>query len=932
MTSVGDRRFDDVWSASAHGLLARDGELLEVREALRGGTRTAVVLGVAGFGKTTLLSAVTRAWTADDGLAIRVRGHATERLLGFSTLLDVLDAGEVLESSIDGSGGSIRACVSGTPGGAPSEALALRRDVHQWLLSLADLRPLLVVLDDAQWIDSASLLVLSFAANRLAGTEVSFLVASRSDAAPVGLRDHPVTHLGPLDVGHASDLLDRAGPALDPMTRSTIIERAAGNPLALLEFSRASGIASTGLPDGGADVVPAGVEAAFAADLPRLPHQTRALLLLAAAGAVELDVLQRALGVADLVELLEPAEEAGLVRVRGRRVSFRHPLARSTVYDLATTRERRAAHLRLAEAYEVDDDRRVWHRAAATTTPDESLAADLVTTSDRLLRRGAYREAVEAVVRASELTEDRDLRDERLLEGVSLSSSAGWLNRVTVLSDRLRRQTSSRVLSARAAHYQAFALAQSLRQSTALEALEKSLAELIALDEEAGWAALTTLASVVYQTGQRRETLAFWLEKYEALTSHAIDVHPVNAAARAWIVMALDPVRRPSEVERVLLVAPDALSGEWPDIMRVSYDMLLGATAWLLDRPRTSLRLLERANAVMERSGADHPLAQNAMALGQVQFDLGLFDDADRSGRVMIDIGEANALGLYPVVGRELRARVASVRGDSPRTLQEIDRLLAHVEPGQAVALETNLYVSRAHALLALRDHEAAYVQLRALFDVTGAPLHPHVSIRALGDLASAAVRVGRGAQVRDIVHLAAELVGAAPGERMGRVVARAQALVGDDAAAGPLFVRAVSEPGAELWPLEWANAQLDYGSWLRRHRRMADARDALRSAHRTYTRLGAVPRACFAENELRAAGVRTDNGGRPDNGWSELTGQEREIVLLAAAGKTNKEIGESLFLSPRTVGAHLYHAFPKLNVTSRNQLRDVVQRTRDDD
>ena len=420
--------------------------------------------------------------------------------------------------------------------------------------------------------------------------------------------------------------------------------------------------------------------------------------------------------------------------------------------------------------------------------------------------------------------------------------------------------------------------------------------------------------------------LAQWLQRYDAITPHDLDDHPLNAAARAWIRAALDPVARADDVRRLLRSAPDTPPGTWPVPLVAAYDSLLGATAWLLDEHPVALPRLVRAVDVMQRSGATHNVAQPIMALGQVQFDLGLYDHADRSGRLLVDIGEAQGLPYHRAVGRELRARVAAVRGDPRQALGEIDDLLAEVEPGQSTSLEAILITGRGYALVALLDHEGAYDALRALFDEDGSPLHPHLSFLALGDLVAAAARVGRVDEVVGVVRGAAGQLSDRPGDRMARVLARAQAQLAEDAEAGRLFEVAVRPGGAATWPFEWGNAQLEHGVWLRRQRRLAEARRVLRSAHQVFTRLGTASWTAAAEAELRAAGVRLDDQDKQAARWERLTAQEREIVLLAATGLSNKEIGQTLFLSPRTVGAHLYHAFPKLGVTARAQLRDVVQ------
>nr|WP_300047033.1 LuxR family transcriptional regulator [uncultured Nocardioides sp.] len=922
-------RTRDAWSGSAHGLVARDAELGELRDALAGGGRVATLLGVAGAGKTSVVRAVTAAVGAQGWRVVHVRGYATEQLLGWSTLLDLVDspgsdaAGVGGETEHEDLAADLRTCLTAGSAGDGSAALRLRRDVHRWLLGLAPDRPLLVTVDDAHWVDESSLRVLTYVANRVDGTDLSFLFASRADAPPLGLDDQHVVRLRPLDSTDSYALLRRSAPVLEPLVNAAVVERAAGNPLALLELARTSAIAApAGTEAPGA--LPAAVEAAFAADLPLLPERTREVLLLVAAGGGDVRVLDRA--VTGGADALEPAERAGLVRVHGHRVDFRHPLAQSTVYGAATSVQRRAAHARLADLYGHDDDRRIWHLSSSIDAPDEDVALALTATARSLLVRGAQREAAEAMVRAAELTESPGLRDDRLLEAMSLTTAAGHVNRIAHLAELLRAQTSSPLARAHAAHYLGYALAQSMRQNAAQAVLEEALSELIKLDDEAGWAALTTLASLTYQTCQRQESLARWLEQYDALTPGRLADNPITVAARAWIRTALDPLARPRDVKQLLREAPPRLPGDLPPYDRAAHDMLLGATAWLLDEHETALRHLSAASDRMQRSGHATPVVQNTMALGQVQFDMGHYDAADASGRLMIDIGEAEVLVYYQSVGRELRSRVAAVRGRSDEALAQLDRLLAEVEPGQSASLEANLIVSRANALVGLRDHEAAHQQLRALFDAAARPLHPHVSFRALGDVVSAAVRVGRGAEVVDLVRSAEARIPDLPGERMTRTLSRAKALVDPDPdVADALFRRAVDEPGSATWPFERASALLDHGLWLRRQHRAGEAREQLRAAHQLFLRLGALPWAAMAEVELRAAGVRVDGDAESADRLAGLTAQEREIVLLAATGLSNKEIGEALFLSPRTVGAHLYHAFPKLGVTARTQLRDLV-------
>ena len=918
---------ENAWCSPGPGLVGRGAELSTIGDQLSAGRRMVTVLGVAGAGKTSVLTAAARSATDAGWVVVRVQGRSSETQIGFAVLVDLLDSDVEADPETAALAVVLKEHVMGGAEGRTPDPLWVRRAVHQWLLGLAGETDLLVLVDDVQWVDRASWSVLAFVANRLRETPVSFLLASRGDTAPVGLEGQPVMHLSPLGLTDAAMLLDRSGPSLDPIVRASVMERAAGNPLALLELGRSSARAAVGSPMSVHHSVPASVEAAFAADLPSLPASTRRLLLLVAAGGDDLAMLSRAMEPSDgVAEALEPAERAGLVRVLGKQVAFRHPLIGSTVYALASTVRRREAHAVLAEVYADDEDRRVWHRAAATDRPDEDVAAALVASADRMWMRGAQQEASDAVIRAAELTVDPDLRDERILAAVSMSPAVGHVHTMAMLGDHLRSRSTHPLVRARSAQLHAYALAQTMDQSSAQDLLEQALDEVIKLDDESGWASLTTLATLTYRTGRGRDVLAHWLERYETITPHDLDEQPLNAAARAWIVAALDPMARPTELHQLLATAPDRPPGDLPPQAVVAYDTLLGATAWLLDEHQVGLRRLTRAADLAQRSGASQQLAQPVMALGQVQFDLGMYDDADRSGRLLVDIGEAQGLLYHRTVGRELRARVAAVRGDARGALEELDALAAEIEPGQSSSLGAIVVVGRAHALAALLDHEGAYQALRTLFDDDGAPQHPHLSYLALGDLVAAAVRVGRVAEVTPVVRSAQRQLADDPGDRMARVLARARAQLADDAEAGALFELAVRDAGAPTWPFEWGTAQLEHGVWLRRQRRSADARRALRAAHQVFARLGANAWAATAEAELRAAGVRLDDRDAQSARWEHLTAQEREIVLLAATGLSNKQIGQTLFLSPRTVGAHLYHAFPKLGVTSRNQLRDVVE------
>ncbi|WP_345523022.1 LuxR C-terminal-related transcriptional regulator [Nocardioides conyzicola] len=905
----------------AEDLGSRTAEVLTTWELLARPPRTVCVTGEPGAGKSTVLAGVADLAVAADWQVVRLRGRPTEQGVPFAGIVDLLTArGLDVPAPLRARADELVATLAEPVDGGAAGALGLRLAVLGWLVDLGAARPLLVLVDDQQWLDESSWSVLSFAANRVADTPVACLASTRSATGAPGLEDAPTVALRPLDLDRAGALLDGLGIPLEAAVRTAVIERAAGNPLALCEFARVA--TPTTSAGGETPSVPPKVEAAFAAELPGLPSRTRSALLLAAAGGNDVQVLGQALPTGSVPAALAPAESVGLVTVVEGRVRFRHPLARSTVYDQASTAERVAAHHQLAAVYVDDEPRRTWHRAAASSRPDEELAAELATAASAAHARGAYAEAGRAMVRAAELSPRRSDRDSRMLRALELMTHTGHIARLQALSERIRDESSDPAIRAVAGHRMAYAMAQSMRQAAALDALESSLEELISVDVDAGWASLTTLASLSYQTGRGADRVRAWYDRYvreTRPTGGAFD--EVTRAAQAWIEVALAPLSRPPQlVARVRDTRP--LDLELGPEFVVPHEVLLGVTAWVLDEPEVASRRLEKAVAMMRRSIGAGQLIQTLMALGQVQFDRGAFADAADTARSMIDIAEADGLGYYRLVGRELLVRVAAVTGEPSAARAQAEAVLRALDIGECAALEANLRVTLARAAFASGDIQESYRHARSLFDRDGTPMHPHVCYRALGDLAAVAARVGEREAVRGVVERAHAHLDGTGNARYTVILQRALALLAEGDEAEAYFELATSNPDAARWPFELAHAQLGYGVWLRRRRRTTQARAHLATAHETFTRLGARAWADAAETELRAAGVAQPG---PEPAWDQLTAQERQIVRLAAEGLTNREIGRRLFLSPRTVSTHLYRAFPKLGVASRAQLRDVL-------
>lgn len=865
-----------------------------------------MVTGIPGAGKTSLLNVVGRSAVADGYQVLALTCHASDQELAFGALIDLL-------SSAPGADAALERVVRRVDQ-PPSDPLRLRLEVLGWLEHLSDIRPVLVLVDDAQWCDPSSMSVLGFVAHRIAGSRVALLAASRGDAPPGPLADQPRITLSPLADVDSRALLRQAGVQLDAVLLPSVLERAAGNPLALLELGRAAATGS----DRASVPVPSSVEAAFGEEVAVLPAATRRVLLLAAACDGDLAALGRVTEPEELLDHLAPAEETRLVQVVDRIVLFRHPLARAAAYSAATTAERTRAHTLLATAYADDPGRQIWHRAEATVVPDEEVAAELVAVAAQAEHRSAIAEAARLLVRAAELSPARADRDARMLQAAMMNAGAGHFEWVVQVCTRLRDESDDPEIRIRVSHFLAYALSQTGNQTQARAALIDVLDKLVELDPAMGWSSLTTLAVLVYRGGGDVRVVADWLERYDRADVSSSPFGEVVPAARAWVRMQIAPLSRPPDL---LELVRDAPVPDYPLGLTASHEMLLGAAAWLLDEPEIALVRLGRSVDLMQSGEASGQMTQTLLALSLVQFAIGSYDAADDCGRLVLDIAEAGNQTYAMVDGREVRARVAGIRGDVETARELCDLVLLHLRPGDSLSLEANVRITMSRVHLAEQDAPGAWAQLRWLFREDGEPRHEHISYRELGHYVAAAVRAGAAAEVEPVLALATQrLAGSGPRHRLE--LARARALVaGEDAE--PFHRQAVVDPEATRWPFELANAQLEYGSWLRRRHRQTEARAQLQAALDVFVRLGTPLWADMTRAELRAAGITTS--GPASSAWAELTSQERQVVRLAASGLTNPEIAASLYLSPRTVSTHLYNAFPKLGVTARAQLRDVV-------
>lgn len=866
--------------------------------------------GLAGAGKTSVLAAAARGAAADGFQVVGTACQASDQGLGFGALLDLLadvpGSGDVLPRVLPRASG---------PDSAGPDPLRLRLDLLTWLAEVGAEQPLLLVVDDVQWCDESSLSVISFLTRRLASTRVSLLAGVRG-TAPTALKQSHRVELAPLTRAQAFAVLRQAGLTMDGDSSESVVELAEGNPLALLEFGRE--VVRGGSPG----TIPPSVETVFTGQVAALPAPTRRMLLLTAACGGRLAVLGRVFDVPSMTDDLAPAEAAGLVTVDERTVHFRHPLARAAAYACSTAADRIRAHELLAAAHSDDPARQIWHRAEATIAPDESVAEGLAEAAEWSRTQGAGAEAARLMSRAAELTVAPAVREERELAAVLLHAAAGNFDITIDLAQRLRDHAENPSVRSQAGHQVAYALTQIGRHTAARNAVEEALEPLMAeQDSTQAWSLLTTLAALAYRANEPAEVVAYWLDRFDRELGES-SVPEVTAAARAWIRVQVDPLDVPAPIVDLVRTAP--VPDNYPLELVSSHEMLLGAAAWLLGDTPVALTRLTRAVDLMRRADAPGQISPTLISLAMVQIEAGAYDDAEATARLVIDLADTRGINPDASNGRDLLARVAALRGDVGRARELCDRVLLDLHLGEHFALEASVRTAMSWVRTAEGDAQGAWDEVRWLFTHDGDAKHPHVCYKDLCHFVAAAMRAGAINQAEQIVEAAGRRLTRA-GTPFQLQLARARSLVlGEDAE--PWYRRAVDDPVAAQRPFELARAQLEYGGWLRRRHRQTEARNQLQSALAGFERLGTPTWSDVATAELRAAGVATVSAsGVEGAALSSLTGQEREIVRLAATGLTNKEIAASLQLSPKTVSTHLYNAFPKLGVSSRRQLRDVA-------
>ena len=653
-----------------------------------------------------------------------------------------------------------------------------------------------------------------------------------------------------------------------------------------------------------------------------LPERARdALLLAAVADGPDLSTAASHGGGPD-ARALAPAEQLGLVTVDRTGLQFSHPLVRSAIYHSAPFARRAAAHRQLAQALHDQPDRRAWHLAAAALQPDEHVASLLEATATQAQHRGGAAVAALAMERAAELSPDRADQARRLVAAASAAVPTSQTDWIQDLTTRALAVTADPRLRLTARHYAGWALGCSGHHTAALAAL-LSVAEEAARDQPAlAWNALSDAAIAAYHAGTPASCQA--VSRVLGLLEHQGPPPPgtdpiidVNAQ-RLWIRACTDPFGSRSELLRYLRQISGSRLDE-PAMRRVGY------AAWLLDESAVAVTLLHDAIQRLRAPGMQGTSGLGLTALGWAYIDTGRWDEAQEAAAEAADLAEAKQMDLIAAAADLIAATVLAMRGDSGAARRHADRALATVDPAECGLIAARARQALGIAALADGSYLLAFAQLRRLFSDEGVPVHNIFSYLGVADLATAAVRADRAMEGQDIIERALSHLDRPASPRLEQLIARARGILAGPGGAEADFDKALSDPAEDQWPFERAQLLLDYAEWLRRQRRINDAKPVLTEALETFRRLRARSWAQRAETELRACGVAvTGAPGEPDALW-ELTPQQRQIVRLASDGLTNRQIGDRLFLSPRTVSSHLYRSYPKLGVADRRQLRDVI-------
>ncbi|HEX9174597.1 MAG TPA: AAA family ATPase [Mycobacterium sp.] len=907
-------------------LHGRAAELADIERLLNGGrsghSSVLVIQGEAGSGKTALLDHV--AAHAKGFEVLRCAGVESEAELPFAALQfllrDVLDR---LDTLPEPQAAALRAAFG----------LAQAPGVDRFLAGLATLTllsevaadgPLLCVIDDTQWLDRASIDTLLFAGRRLGAEGIVLLLAVRDFGVAEDFRGLTVLGLPGLSQSAASALLAERAADLASGVRDRLIGEATGNPLALIELAAALRRAESvtagppavteGLSIGGRRVLDA-----FGAQLDGLAADTRLALLVAAAEDTgELGVVLAAAGrIGRSLADLEPAERAQLIRLTNESITFRHPLIRSAVYTRSSVGERLAVHRALADAVDEPEyaDRHAWHLAAAAAGYDDEAAAAMAAAADRAVLRGGYAASAAAMERAARLTADPAVRGRRLAAAAMNSRDSAQLDRAASLAEEASTLTEDRRTLAQLAWVRARVEFERGTPRHASEMLLDGAVTVYHTDREEAARMLVEVVRMAYFADEAPH-LSRAIEIMNGLVLPAD--HPLRPMLQATSILAKLQSDRPEDQVASLLPAVRAIR---PDQLGMTIGNLPIHSAFLRmvigDADEASAqteRMLTEARARGLIGGLPHILLQHA----QAALMAGRLQEALRAATEGIQIAEDTGQHHSAANLRGVLARISAMTGDEERCVVLATEAMRRGSERQSSGVGL--------AALAVAVLDLGYGRYaEALQRLTALPSrlqrHPTLAYLAPPEWAEAAARSGHPEQAAEVMTWYELWASHRKNPVVQANLHRCRALLGADAEAEEHYRAAARLYRDTNRPMARARTELLYGEWLRRCRRRSEAREPLRDALRVFEETGAHSWAERARTELRATGETVASAAQQASGAAHLTPQELQVVRLAATGMSNRDIGAQLFISPRTVGYHLYKAFPKLGVGGRYEL-----------
>jgi DNA-binding CsgD family transcriptional regulator len=897
--------------SAALDLLGRQPESLRLGRMLAEDTECAVVVsGEPGVGKSALIDQMCARAAGGGWQVVRILGVQAEEPFALGGLNQLVLALKEFQVDLDAKDRAVLAPVLGGDPDSMVAVLPLTSGVLNLLAAAGHTRPLLLIIDDAHWLDGISAQVLGAVGRRLTHPRVRMVAGLRTPhVSAFSSAGWSALELVPLGAEDSVRMLERTGLPLPAATRTAILAAAQGNPLALTELPRGAGQITDGL---GAMPLTERLVTVFGARLEHLDAGVRADLLRAA-----LDGMTGSLSTSTRTRYVmgevESAVAAGLLVVNPLGdIVFRHPLVRSAVIHRASPQDRRAAHRDLAGLYGDVLVRRAAHLGEASTEPDQEVAEVLAAAARLSIRRCGLSVGVEWLRRAAELSPDPDRRAALVADAVFIAARAGQSDGVEDLLETTATGQGDSALAVLAQCYRGFHADGEVTSThrRILGALEGA----DTLDDK-------TLNRLVY--------LLVSITNYSGSAAHREQTNAALLTLQARLDPAVLMYRTGDEdIAGTANAVREILSGYVESLSRLLADRMA-----LLSFPAYCAGVMAEFRAPLQAAFTqlcEQGASIDAIVIGRVVLlDLiatGHWSHAEQVGASCLQMAqqvECSQLRRHQVLAD--LGMLAAARGDTQTAHRYAAEVIAWSTPRGLHRLLDAAERIAVRTALAEADYDTAY---RAAIRISPPGQWPRHSLHEVAeymlDSVETALRSERINEARALADEATRLNLAGVSERAAALTLAISAMTSPDTDADELYRAALTHPGIAEFPFDHARIALAQGMWLRRVRRHTEARAALALAVDGFDRLGAHPWAERARAELRAAGASVKRSlGQPD----PLSAQQRRVAELAAAGQTTKQIAAELSLSPRTVDFHLYRLFRTLGVTRRAGLGEALRR-----